>query len=50
MQGTYLVNAGVPHTVRTIEKERYCISIVLGRDRKSISMPIALEIFADLLN
>jgi hypothetical protein len=44
-----IVQVGIPHNVQNREEERYCLSIVLLKDGKRLTMIEAKEIFAQYI-
>ena len=51
MQGSYLVQVGVPHQVINPKEERYCLSFVLRKkDSSIISMQDALHLLAEFIS
>jgi hypothetical protein len=45
-----VVQVGIPHNIRNFEEPRYCLSLVLSKQRKSrITMAESIEIFKDYL-
>jgi len=44
-----IVQVGIPHNVQNREEERYCLSVVLLKDGKRLTMSDAKEIFAQYI-